>query len=686
MSSSYFFTRVSDDNRCTQILESAREIAERERIQTYVIKKSLADGSEDYSYEHYLIVLSPKHKIILLDFGGNRVEIEDFKKDFVEDLSAISQKYKYKSIIGRSRDWEDLIVTHEFFNEDANPENFFGMLNHYKINDPQQIKVTDLLISLLTGSINDIEKVKKEIPETILDKVKQKILLFDGDQTRFIYGTPDKKVTRIQGLSGTGKTELLLHKLKELYLNSDDGKIFFTCHNKILANNLRQRIPAFFNFMKVEEQIEWNSRLWCQSAWGSGNDKNSGLYAYICKHFSLPFLSYGYVDSVSSAAKIALTQLDEIFGGLENIPPIFDYVLIDESQDFEDPFFQLCECVTKKHVYVAGDIFQSIFAGSGNKSTNPDYLLSKCYRTDPRTLMVAHSLGMGLFEQNKLQWLEDEVWNECGYLVEKYKNPGDQTNTYELKREPLRRFEDVDVESIEIVSKGSSQVDNVAYIIETIEKILKDHHTATQEDIGIVFLQKGKAMYQIADMLQREVFQRWGWEVNKAYETRQKKNKALFISNKNHVKGLEFPFVICVMGSITGDLNLRNSLYMTLTRSFIKTYLMLEESETNIAFIEQVHGPIEKIKKDGVIITREPTDQEKQRIWTKIQRNARKLSYTETFAEVYEELKLESKYRDTLFNIATSLLEEKFKSLNKEDFVEALKEVLMQNYALITRY
>ena len=31
---------------------------------------------------------------------------------------------------------------------------------------------------------------------------------------------------KIQGLSGTGKTELLLHKLKELYTNNSKPKIF----------------------------------------------------------------------------------------------------------------------------------------------------------------------------------------------------------------------------------------------------------------------------------------------------------------------------------------------------------------------------------------------------------------------------------------------------------------------------
>ena len=39
----------------------------------------------------------------------------------------------------------------------------------------------------------------------------------------------------------------------------------------------------------------------------------------------------------------------------------FDYMLVDECQDFPESFFELCDLVVRKQVYLAGDIFQSIF-------------------------------------------------------------------------------------------------------------------------------------------------------------------------------------------------------------------------------------------------------------------------------------------------------------------------------------
>jgi superfamily I DNA and RNA helicase len=41
------------------------------------------------------------------------------------------------------------------------------------------------------------------------------------------------------------------------------------------------------------------------------------------------------------------------------------------------------------------------------------------------------------------------------------------------------------------------------------------------------------------------------------------------------VKGLEFPYVICVTNSIQDDYSYRNAIYMALTRSFIKSYLVV---------------------------------------------------------------------------------------------------------------
>ena len=167
------------------------------------------------------------------------------------------------------------------------------------------------------------------------------------EQTRFIYKQPDKKIITIQGLAGTGKTELLLHKLKDIYINEENSKIFFTCFSKILSQNLKERIPNFFDFMKVEEQIKWNDRLWVERSWGSQVDRNSGLYSFICSHYRIPFQRYSWSVSFESVCKNALERIDrlELEGEFE---PFFDYILIDESQDFNEAFFEIMRKSYKK--------------------------------------------------------------------------------------------------------------------------------------------------------------------------------------------------------------------------------------------------------------------------------------------------------------------------------------------------
>ena len=176
--------------------------------------------------------------------------------------------------------------------------------------------------------------------------------------------------------------------------------------------------------------------------------------------------------------KRAIAQLSQ----MDSIDPCFDYILIDESQDFPQSFFDLCELVTKHSVYIAGDIFQDIYDITPNRSIRSDYLLNKCYRTDPRTLMFAHAVGMGLYETPVIRWLEDEEWKACGY---DYSRRG---NLFHLSRAPISRFEDLDISeipNIKIVAEQRNRFSNS--IFEIIDEIRRLHPTVTPGDIAIVF-------------------------------------------------------------------------------------------------------------------------------------------------------------------------------------------------------
>lgn len=253
MSNSFFFLQANRNAKNSDFINKIDNFCIGNKQQSYLINKPLGDTKYSYEHTQAIVLLMPKHKIAFIDFSESPNSFAFFVQEFIEDLGSISDKYRYKDFIGRPRSWSDLIHQQKY---DSNVP-IETLIEELKIQDPKRQRVCELLISLLTGSVNNIDKVKADIPESLLDKIKQKILLFDGEQTRFVYEAVTKSTIRIQGLSGTGKTELLLHKLKELYIDVDNpnAKIVLTCHNKILADSLRKRIPDFFNFMKVEQQI-----------------------------------------------------------------------------------------------------------------------------------------------------------------------------------------------------------------------------------------------------------------------------------------------------------------------------------------------------------------------------------------------------------------------------------------------
>lgn len=666
MSSSFFFSQVERSENNSEFIDGLERYSNENMRQVYVIDKPLGDGREGYDYGGALVVLSPGHKICFIDFMGGGEDFNEFCLDFIEDIGAISDKFKFKGIIGRPRKWRDeMVLSFCLKNKGINIDEMFSdsRIDNYDI-----ARRSELVISLLTGSINNPERVGDGVPDNILDRVKKKIVLFDGEQTRFIYDAPSKKRVSIQGLSGTGKTELLLHKLKETYVDNGDARIAFTCHNKILAENMRSRIPDFFNFMRVDEQIVWEERLWCVNAWGSGYNRNSGVYAKITSHYSIPFIPYSWRASFDDVCKIALSQIREIKE--EEFTFCFDYLFVDESQDFPSSFFDLCELVTRHNVYVAGDVFQSIFDEDIVAERNPDYSLSKCYRTDPRTLMFGHALGMGLFERQKLRWLSDEEWSACGYLIDKRFDFDQNRSIYNLTREPLRRFEDVQQDGYKSVDIVEIENEDVAStILGIIRLIIEGNPTVCPDDIGVIFVDNSRDIYEVADKLEVSVPEEFGWSVNKAYETKVKQADALFISNKNNVKGLEFPFVICVARKIVRSLGYRNSLYMMLTRSFLKTYFLTSGVENN-ALLPCVEGGLNEINSDGMISVVEPTEEEKAAIRRNLRVVAMKQSREQMLDEIFRVIGVKSKYRKKLAEVVENIVGD---SLEREEVEEVAR-------------
>jgi superfamily I DNA and RNA helicase len=358
--------------------------------------------------------------------------------------------------------------------------------------------------------------------------------------------------------------------------------------------------------------------------------------------------------------KSALEQINQI--NHNEFKCAFDYILIDERQDFPDVFFELCEKITSKQVYIAGDIFQDIFDNTiEQRVANVDFVLNKCYRTDPKILMFAHSIGMGLFEDKKLNWLTDNEWKASGYNIER--------NNREvcLSRESIRRFEDLELENISTINL--EKYNNISQIVDIINNIKRDNPTVIPDDIAIIILDTNKTIYSYIDKLEHEIMTQLGWNINRGFQSKEKINNTLFISNRNNVKGLEFPFVICITAKILDGYKYRNTLYTMLTRSFIQSFLLVKNDKN----LKSQEKGLKTINKKKCIKTIEPTKEEKEDIKNTIIRvqQENKLSYKEFLSKIFDECKVDKKKRKNLESMINSndLLKENFDTEKIKDFV-----------------
>lgn len=345
MRNDLFYNQVRENAENKQLVGRFEKYAKTHQdIQIFLITSPLG-GRFSYPYEdHAIIALIPGHRITFINLSDEGDAFNNYVDDVITDLNTISSTFKYMDHIGRSREWKNQVI--KTIRYDANaPFDIDDLLEDIQLHGEWKRKV-DLLISLLSGSINDINKIGAVEPDTILEKVKKKIVLFDGEQTRFIYKNYQiKKMISVQGLSGTGKTELLLHKLKDLYTKEDSTTIFFTCHNIALSNKLKERIPRFFDFMMVNKQIKWNERLWMARAWGSKSTPDSGLYSYICNYYNLPFYRYSTGIDYQRIYSEVLDRLNALPS--KQFEPCLDYILVDESQDFPEVFFDVCKKIVR---------------------------------------------------------------------------------------------------------------------------------------------------------------------------------------------------------------------------------------------------------------------------------------------------------------------------------------------------
>lgn len=296
-----------------------------------------------------------------------------------------------------------------------------------------------LAIAQGAGPMNDYkraysaDKVAK-IGEAI-SLIHYKIKSLDFQQHAAAIQIPDGP-QRIRGMAGTGKTIILTMKAALLHARYPDKKILYTFHTQALYTQIKNLITMFY---REDKKVDPNwDKLLIRHSWGTRS--REGVYTRTCSRNSIPTIRFqrnleNPLDYIFSALLTQSSELEEEY----------DFVLIDEAQDFPSSFFKTLYLTTKhpKRIIFAYDELQSLdhietvdvdelfgvdhqghplvdfSAGTYGNDIEMDYILEKSYRNPLDILMLAHGIGLGLHNPTGLmQVIEDErIWKSIGYEI-----------------------------------------------------------------------------------------------------------------------------------------------------------------------------------------------------------------------------------------------------------------------------
>lgn len=304
------------------------------------------------------------------------------------------------------------------------------------------IKGLFLSVSQGAGRLNNykglIEGTKADKIGDAIKLIDTRISYLDKQQHAAAIQIPDGP-QRIRGMAGTGKTIILTMKAAFLHSRYPDAKILYTFNTQSLYNQIRDLITKFYRDTE-EKDPNWNNLMILHS-WG-GKAKE-GVYSRACLRNSIQPIPLLQAQSFSKGED----AFDFVCSDALKNPLLqeYDFVLMDEAQDFPPSFFQLVYRLTKppKRIIFAYDELQSLsnltisdtgdlfgYNKDGSKIVDfskgyydggieMDYVLYKSYRNPLEVLMTAHSIGLGLYNKDGYMQVIDnkEVWDAIGYEV-----------------------------------------------------------------------------------------------------------------------------------------------------------------------------------------------------------------------------------------------------------------------------
>ncbi len=326
----------------------------------------------------------------------------------------------FNSNLDKDIDFDDIPCISDF----SSLESLLNVLKTNKISEEIYLE----LIATIEGAKGLLKaKVRPDVDSnkpkgSIASEIEREINTFDEFQKKaFISEIIGPE--RVRGLAGSGKTVVLALKAAITHLRNPEAKIVYTFYTKSLYQHIQRLITRFYR-QYDDKDPDWE-KLKIVHAWGSSI--NTGIYYEACDRNQLSFLSFSQAASrnPSNPFDYACKELLES----PKINTIYDYMFIDEGQDFPESFIKLClRLCNKGRIVWAYDELQTIFQvktpsiesvleGTLYKGLEEDIILYKCYRNPREVLVTAHAIGFGIYGRIIQMLDEKDYWHDIGYRI-----------------------------------------------------------------------------------------------------------------------------------------------------------------------------------------------------------------------------------------------------------------------------
>ena len=249
-------------------------------------------------------------------------------------------------------------------------------------------------------------------------------------------------IQRIRGMAGSGKTIVLARKAVELHTAHPEWDIVVTYSTRSLKGQLETLISRFYSIKNDGAKYN-NRKLRIMHSWGAAS--SHGVYYEVCLRHGISPLSLKEAKlKYDRSSNLFSKMCEDLIKEISSFTKMYDCILIDEAQDFDKYFLELCTKIIgePQRLVYAYDELQAlneeqmptpeVIFGHGIEFDTP---LIVCYRNQGPVIVTAHALGMGLYRKEGLVQLPGsaDVWKAIGYFSDTPIIEGNEVTLYRTK-------------------------------------------------------------------------------------------------------------------------------------------------------------------------------------------------------------------------------------------------------------